>query len=176
VRNCNSRICCRSLPWRCRCYFSETEPCCHVRSTWGSRCVSREEREREWGRARDLLALCTHDSVQDIVGYVSVMIADPEGRWMREYHGGSRHREYFPHNVVRDVGQVDQHPNSVHLVDDCLSIITKCMITTGRAGVWILIEDYSIIFSHTEPSARLFSVYWTIWEPFGFSEAIFKRA
>jgi len=49
---------------------------------------------------------------------------------MREYHGGSRHREYFPHNVVRDVGQVDQHPDSVHLVDDCLSIITKCMITT----------------------------------------------
>lgn len=58
--------------------------------------------------------------MQNIVGNVSVMAANTEGRRVREYDGSSRDREHLSHNVVRDMRQIDQHSDSIHLVNHCL--------------------------------------------------------
>jgi hypothetical protein len=93
---------------------------------------------------------------------------------MREYHGGPRHREYFPHNVVRDVGQVDQHPDSIHLVDDCLSIIAKYMITTKEPEFGFslrIVQLFSLRGIFCSIVQRLLNNLGAVWLLRGYSQA-----
>ena len=65
------------------------------------------------------------------------MIADGPGRGVGEDHRGRRDRQGIPHGVGRDVGQIHQHAEPVHLPDDLtteLAQATEPGLVGGRVG------------------------------------------
>ena len=62
---------------------------------------------------------------QHVVGHVARVVADRERRGVGEDHWSAGDVEGVAHHVVADVGQVDQHPEAVHLAHDLAAEVVE---------------------------------------------------
>lgn len=62
----------------------------------------------------------THHSQQNLIGDVPAVLAQAVGWRMAEYDRSFRHVQHLVHHSHGDMGQVDQHPQTVHFHDQLL--------------------------------------------------------
>ena len=75
--------------------------------------------------------------LEDVVGHVAGDVGDGAGRGVREQHRRIAHLDRLPHRVGRDVAEVDQHAEPVHLAHHVLAEVGEAAVrmrTRRRIG------------------------------------------